>query len=84
MFITDLSQSCTSFHAVQNGFLIPVAEVQIHYFVCKSGEFIAEANLVDSLHSCGVREAVILLLLLIIQGIVMRICDEAVHIIVAP
>lgn len=60
-----------------------MAELQIHRFMGKRGEFIAKADLVDSLHSRGVREAVVLLLLLIIQDIVLRIGDKAVHIIVA-
>lgn len=59
-----------------------MSELQVHNFVCKSGEFIAKADFVDSLHSCGVREAVVLLLLLIIQHVVLRICDKTVHIIV--
>lgn len=61
-----------------------MAELQINNFMDKGGEFIAEADLIDSLHGCGVREAVILLLLLIIQDIVLGICDKAVHIIVPP
>lgn len=59
-----------------------MAELQVHRFMCESGELIAEADLVDALHSCGVREAVILLLLLMIQDVVLRICDKAVHVVV--
>lgn len=50
--------------------------------MCKSGELVAEADHVDALHGCGVREAVVLLLLLIVQDVVLGIGDEAVHIIV--
>lgn len=60
-----------------------MAELQVDRLVCESGELIAEADLVDAIHSCGVREAVILLLVLNIQDVVLRICDEAVHVIVS-
>lgn len=61
-----------------------MSEVQVHRFVCVGGELVAEADLVDALHSRGVGEVVILLLLLIIQDVVLRISDKAVHVIVAP
>lgn len=61
-----------------------MAELQVHRFMREGGELVAEADLVDALHSCGVREVVVLLLLLIIQDITLRICDEAVHVIVPP
>lgn len=80
---TYLSQCSVTSHALQKRFLISMSEVQVHRFMCKSGELIAKADLVDALHICGVREAVILLLLLIIQDIALRIGDEAVHIIVS-
>jgi len=60
-----------------------VAEVQVHGFVRERGELVAEADLVGSRHRRGVREAVVLLLLLIVQDIVLRIGDEAVHVVVA-
>lgn len=47
------------------------------------GEFIAEADLVIPFHCCGVREAVILLLPLLIKDVVQRIRYETVHIIVS-
>lgn len=61
-----------------------MSEVQVHRFVCVGGELVAEADLVNALHSRGVGEVVILFLLLIIQDVVLRISDKAVHIIVAP
>ncbi len=80
---TYLGHCCVSGHALQERFLVSVAELQVHYFMGKSGELVAEADLVDALHSRGVREAVVLLLLLIVQGVVQRVGNEAVHIIVA-
>lgn len=77
-----LSQPCGSRHALQERFIVSKSEVQVHRFVCKSGELVAEADHVDALHGCGVREAVKLLLRLIVQDVVLGIGDEAVHIIV--
>lgn len=59
-------------------------ELQVHQFVCESGELVAEADLVNALHSCGVGEVVILLFLLVIQDVVLRISNKAVHVIVPP
>lgn len=81
---TYLSQCCNTCHALQERLLVSVAELQVHRFMREGGELVAEADFVDALHSCGVREVVVLLLLLIIQDITLRICDEAVHIIVPP
>lgn len=52
--------------------------------MCEGGELVAKTHLVAAFHICGVREAVILLLLLIVQDIVVGISDEAVHVIVPP
>lgn len=58
-----------------------MAELKVHRLVREGGELVAEADLVDARHSGGVREAVVLLLLLIVQDIVLGICDEAVHVV---
>lgn len=60
-----------------------MAELQVHRFVGKGGELVAEADLVDALHGRGVGEAVVLLLLLVVQDVALRIRDEAVHVVVA-
>lgn len=80
---TYLSHSCAAGNAWHERPLISVAEVQVHNLMGESGELIAEADFVDALHSRGVREAVILLLPLVIQDVVLRIGDETVHIVVA-
>lgn len=82
--VTYLCQSRYPGHALQEGLLFSVSELQVHRFVCVRGKLIAEADLVNALRSRGVGEVVILLLLLIIQDVVLRISDKAVHIIVAP
>lgn len=61
-----------------------MAELQVDRFVCVGGELVAKADLVNALHTCGVGEAVILLFLLVIQDVVSRISNKAVHVIVPP
>lgn len=83
IFHTYLSQRCDSTHGREERFFITHMEIQVNRFVRESGEFVAKADFVNSLHGCGMGEAVVLLLLLMIQDLVFRICDKTVDVIVS-
>ena len=79
---TNLSQCCCTVHHREERSLLTGSDVQVHYFMGECGELVAEADLVGAPHGSGVREAVILLLSLMIQDVVQWICHKAVHVIV--
>lgn len=79
----QLGQCCGADHVLQKRLLIAMAELQVHRLGGECGEFVAEAHLVDAAHGGGVGEAVVLLLLLVVQDIAQGICDEAVQVIVS-
>jgi len=81
---TNLSQRCGSVHDGQQRPLISGPQVQVHNLVGEGGELVAEAHLVGAAGGCGVGEAVVLLLALVIQHVAQRVCHEAVHIVVPP
>lgn len=69
-------------HVGQDGRLVAHLEVEVDDFVGEGGELVAEAEGVDTLDLGVVREAVVLLLGLLVDGLAVGVLHVAVHIIV--
>lgn len=71
-------------HVGQDGRLVAHLEVEVDGFVGERGKLIAEAEGVDPRELSVVREAVVLLLGLPVDGAAVGVLDVAVDIVVAP
>lgn len=79
----QLGQGRGARHALHEGLLAAVAELQVDDLVGDGGELVAEAHLVGAARGGDVREAVVLPLHLAEQHVVQGICHEAVHVVVS-